>query len=794
MEQKSTKVLNGTKVMHKTTGAFEDHAQWWYKFIPLSIISLFTAVFYYPSLRYPFQFDDLANITKKYEIRFCDFKALAFSNSRWLGEMLNGWNYNLGERFRFGGGGFEPFYYRVVNVSIHLLTGIVFFFLVHKICTINKTNSFLRKRALWIASFASTLFLLHPVQSQTVSYVIQARLEGLVCFFVLATILSFMYAITSKSTLSTVILYALGLGLGVVSCGTKEIVIVAPLLFALVDWFFIAQGDWNDFKSRLWLHITYLLIVVGSILFYLNRSNILSKFVGLRSHITNNRGNILTESPTDLIKPLHFLISEFKVVLHYLFIFFVPYGLSVEYDWKMSHSFLSPDSFFPFLILAGMALYSLNYLKKNPTSLPVFSLWWFLIAIAPRSTIIPSPELVCDYKTYLASAGIFLFMAAGLVWLMDKALEKIAEEDEAIRYVQRLTTVVACAAMLGAGTQWRNQTWETTVSFWQDIVVKAPKKARGHNNLGVALSEGGRYTEAIPHYLEAIRLDKYYSDPHSNIAVAYSVTGNDEKAIAALQEAVRIFPDYPEAHNNLGSLLLKKGEHALSEKALKNAVALRPYYGKGWFNMGRLYFEQEKFELAWDCFVKATKGDLDIPETFNILGQVALKLGKYPEAVEAFSQTRKRMGDQRAPQVEFNYANALYLSGNVKGARELFGELAQNFPNVTKFCYNYAESLLADGEPEKAHIEFSKIAQQTQDFPTAIVRAAHCLEKQGKISQAISYLSQSLDAKTTTTVQEIANQEIARLRIQEKMVEGNGSIRVSDLQNIANQAVQREQA
>ena len=130
------------------------------------VISLIagTIATYFSSLSYPFQFDDLSNITKRFALRSDNPLERWWTNTRWLGDLLNAINYQQGR--------FDPFYYRATNTLIHCLTGAIFFFLTLQIC--KKINTvFFRRHALLISSFVGGLFLLHPVQTQTTSYIIQ---------------------------------------------------------------------------------------------------------------------------------------------------------------------------------------------------------------------------------------------------------------------------------------------------------------------------------------------------------------------------------------------------------------------------------------------------------------------------------------------------------------------------------------------------------------------------------------------------------------------------------------------
>lgn len=756
---------------------------WVASVISLFALSLITFFVYFPSLSYPFQFDDLANISKKFDIRFFDWKEHFFRYSRWVGEVLNRLNYKFGEYCRFGGGGFDPYYYRFFNVFMHILTGLVLCAFVYRLFSRLSDDSFLKKYSWPISLTASALFLLHPVQTQTVSYIIQARLEGLATLFILATLWCIAVALQTNSRFVYWSSYIAGLFLAFVSCGTKEIVIVLPLLSVLIDLFFIARGDLKQVLRRAVFHGLLGVIILATLIKYI-QPDFFMKIIGMKASVANNRGNMLNDSYAHMITPWHFFISEFKVILHYLAIFFMPTGLSVEYDWKMVDGFWAIDCIFPGFVLFSMIAASVWYWFKKPKSMTVFSFAWFIIGVAPRSTFMPSPELICDYKTYLASIGVFIWMAVALMHVYEWICAyDFFSHTHSVRRVQTYAASIVCVLGLGFSAYERNLTWATPVSLWLDIVNKAPKKARGHNNLGVALSEAGRYEEALPCFVKAIMIDKQYSDPYSNAAVVYSVKGDDDRAIQCLKEAVRLNPEYAEAQNNLGSLLIKKGDLVAAELCLKNAVLIRPYYGKAWFNLGRLYLEQKENDKAWQHFVKATQGDLDTPNAYDILGQIGLQIGKYEQASVAFEEALKRSKGMYFPQTKFNLANAFFLTNRLSEARQIFEELFDRHPADHRFGYNLAETMFFQGDFKSAYPIFKSIAEQSFDIlPNAPMRTAQCLEKQGNLNEAIEYVRNILSSNKSSQVSAILTPEKQRLELAAHLKESGGVLTAQDLQ------------
>ena len=220
-----------------------------------------TLICYWPSRHYAFQFDDLANITKNYNVRLYTFKSLFYTGTRWISYWLNGIYYSIGK--------FEPASYRLGNIFTHTLLGVLVFFFLCLTLSHLKKRSFFSENAYFIALICAGLFLLHPVQTQTVSYIIQGQLEGIASFFIISMALLFWLSQHVRSELAKLLIYLLLFLLAFISPGTKEIAIVAPFLLLLVDWFLMAEGSWQEMKSRWWIHAFVGLLVWGGYIYLL---------------------------------------------------------------------------------------------------------------------------------------------------------------------------------------------------------------------------------------------------------------------------------------------------------------------------------------------------------------------------------------------------------------------------------------------------------------------------------------------------------------------------------------------
>ncbi|MCC7414770.1 MAG: tetratricopeptide repeat protein [Epsilonproteobacteria bacterium] len=736
----------------QTVPMTEPHEIAWYYWliIPLFLLSS-TLFFYSPSLPYSFQFDDIANITKHFELRHYRFWDLFFSGPRWISYWLNSIQYALGK--------FDPYFYRLFNICLHSLNGILLFFILALGLSKRNKHDFFKQHAMLLAIITSILFLLHPVQTQTVSYVIQGQLEGLAAFFMLSmTLLCMVVGYSQQKMVRLGATIAL-LALTPFACCTKEIAIITPALLLLVDWFLIAQGEYQAIKKRLWLH-GCIMLIVATIFIYFFKIDFFLDIFGLQRIAINNCGNIITHT-NSLITPFAYFISQFKVILHYLWIFVWPFSISVEYDWVLSRSFFSLDAFLPFLMLSAITYCVVRLLQRDGTHMITFGFCWFFLCILPRSSIIPSPELLVDYKTYMASCGWLFLLATAIVACGAWAQHRLALVDSKIT----LKTYVshACAVMLviplGFATMQRNRVWRSGLEFWGNILENAPGKARVQNNYGVELlQQCARPHDSIAYFSKAIALDPQYYDPYNNLAVAYLHTQQPGLALQTLQAGLKINPNHPEGYNNLASFLLQQGEYAQAESALFTALQLRPYYGKAHYNLGRLYCEQGNYELAWNHFRDACmKCDLDDDMGFSAFAKLSLILHKYDDAIFGYTKTLALLPNDQDSL--FNLGNAYFLAQQHDQALHTYERLLSHYPDDLRGWYNCAEVYFVKGYTDKALTCFKKVASHTKTFPSYYVRIAQCYAQLGQYQAAYKALDcisiQDVPQNVITMAQEV---------------------------------------
>lgn len=730
-----------------------------YSLIPPCILSLLTMLTYWPSLHYDLQFDDIANIQKHFHIRYHSLKSLWFSDSRWISYWLNSLHYSIGK--------FDTFSYRLGNLLIHTTNGALVFFVILFALLHSKGRPFFKKHAIALATVTSMLFLLHPVQTQTVSYVCQGQLEGLACMGILGMTLTFLHLCYAQTLVRKMLLCCMLFIIAAFSCCTKEIAIISPVLLLLIDWFFVAHGSWQSLKSRLILHATLFTFVVGMYIWFLKPAFFLN-ILGLQMEVKNNIGNIITQNFKETIRPWPFFISQFKVILHYLWMFIWPFNISVEYDWVLSRGFFAPDCIIPLLVLIGIALGIFRMLYTHRTHVIAFGALWFFICIAPRSSIIPSPELLVDYKTYTASIGWLFILACGIIKGLEFLISLLRDKQRRLMHKPETRALLSAAliAPFCFMTWNRNLIWSSGQLFWMNVIQNAPSKARAYNNYAVELSQNNkRYREAIPYFKKAASMDKEYSDPLNNMAVCYAHLNDIDNAILALQKSLAINPYHPEGYNNLATFYLQKKEYEATKECLDMALRMRPHYGKAYLNLGRLYAELNEPKKTLDALKKAcTIADLDNESGYQTYANIALREQEFYEAIWGY--TKALECNPQNTDAMFTLANAYFGAKQPEKAREIYNKLLTNNNHDLRLKFNIGETHLMQEDYAQALLCFKDIEPHWQMMPQIRLRLAQCYEKMDNLNAARNEL-QLLAQNTHITphIRESATQLLVQLNM-----------------------------
>jgi tetratricopeptide (TPR) repeat protein len=366
-------------------------------------------------------------------------------------------------------GGMNPWFFHLSNVIYHWLTA-CFVFLVTMRLTRDieqdKEEETLKARETrcWrIALFVAFVWALHPVQTDSVSYISGRRdiIGGLCLFLAFWAYLRFRAAQSGGPwRVGWLALSCLVYGLGILS---KESVLVLPALC----WFYDAlrEGMWEALRRRWAL---YFMVLLGgfAVLWWFAGSLLERLVLRLDWYGDSIVGNFATVA---------------RIWLHYLLLMVYPATLSADYSYNAfpaSQSFLESEVLGALAIIVSVAAAAWTFSRWRP--LIGYGALWMLITILPVSHLIPIKEIMAEHYLYVPLFGFALICGI----LFDAACGAVVVSGVwrgRALIVYGLTVVLLILA--GARVVTRNRDWADEETLWTITAQTMPRCARAHYNL-----------------------------------------------------------------------------------------------------------------------------------------------------------------------------------------------------------------------------------------------------------------------------------------------------------------------
>jgi Tfp pilus assembly protein PilF len=507
--------------------------------------------------------------------------------------------------------------YHMVNMAIHALAVLVLFGVVRRTLLLGDMSERFGQASPYLALAVAMLWAVHPLQTESVTYVVQ-RAESLMGLFYLLT----LYCVIRSSDSHAAAWSVAAVAACAMGMATKEVMVTAPLIVLLYDRTFLAGSFGQALRKRWGLYAG--LAACWALQAYLVAS-------------VGNRGGTAGFGAEDVPNWRSYGLTQFGAVLHYLRLTFWPDALCLDYDrWVAT----TPWEILPGAILvSALAAATIRGLCRGRK-------WgflgaWFLVILAPTSSILPIRDTLFEHRMYLPLAAVVSAAVLGVFLLWRKLLPKIGGfggGSAAGQWTAPWLALAIIAGALGFRTVLRNMDYRSCVALWQNAVDHYPSNSRAHGSLGFALNAHGDYDPAIGQFRQAIRFNPKFVEAYYNLGFVLSDRGELEEAIQALQYAIRLKPNHPEAYNNLGVVLYSHGKVDPAIEQFRQAIRLNPQADDAHNNLGVALQSQGKLEDAIKEFRQAIHFNAQNADAHTNLGVVLESQGQLEDAIEQFRQ------------------------------------------------------------------------------------------------------------------------------------------------------------
>ena len=574
------------------------------KFIPLLVVAA-GLLAYHNSFTSPFVFDDESSIQQNPTIRHLwpIWQALSPPPRGGVGGRPL---INLSLAFNYAFGGTAVRGYHALNLAVHILAGLTLLGIVRRTLLQPSLRERFGAVADELALATALLWTVHPLQTESVTCIIQ-RSESIMGLFYLLTLYCFIRGAESQRPGLWPSLAVAACLLGMLS---KEVMVTAPVMALLYDRTFVSGTFREAWRRRrllylalasTWIPLGYLVIITGS-------------ESGMRGFGTG-------------VSWWQYALIQLRAIVLYLRLALWPHPLVVDYGPVLTSGVVGipPQALVVALLLAGT----------------VVSLWrwpavgflgaWFLAILAPSSSVVPLVgQAMAEHRMYLPLAAVVVLGVMGI---------------HAVAGRRTIEVAVVLAIALAFLTVRRNQDYRSELAIWDDTVAKCPRNPRAHHNLGLALSRIGKIQEAIGHYEQALRIQPDSPEAHCNLGNALAQAGGVGEAIRHYEQALRIRPGYVEARNNLGTALLQAGRVQEAIVQFDLALRIKPDFAEAHHNLGLALLRIGRIQEAIGHCEQALRIQPDYAEAHCNLGNALFRLGRLQEAMGHWEQALRSKPD-----------------------------------------------------------------------------------------------------------------------------------------------------
>jgi len=522
--------------------------------------------------------------------------------------------------------------YHLTNILLHVLVSLAIYWLVILLFS-NRTLA-------WVTS---VLFIVHPVQTEAVSY-ISGRGDLLSALFMLLCIIFYIIQLGTRDWR----LFIIMLSSYTLSILSKENAIILPVLLLLYHYVFK-----NKIKLRL------LAPIVGIAFFYLLLRPIRTTALLFDFNIFLKR-----------------IPGFFVAITNYLRILFLPIDLHMEYGNRLFR-FMNPKAIFGFV--ASFILLSQAFKKSHTNKLFVFSVCWFFIALLPHSSVYPVCAFyMAEHWLYFSSLGFFLILASLALLLYNRNKSKI--------YFNVL--IICLVSIFSFLSISQNKYWNNQISFYKRTLKYTPDSARIYNNLCQAYIAGANYSEAVKACRRAIDIKSNFPEAYCNLGDIYKELGNNAGAEVSYNKAIKINPKFTAAYFQLGELYSSTGKNEEAIKEYEHIIEIDPGSTDAYNRLCEIYLRINDNVKALQICKKSLQFNSGEAIRHYNLGRAYDNLGEKQNAIEAYSKAIKI--NPNYLEAYNNIASVYADTGAIEKAIELWNKIIEIDKNFAVAHFNLA--------------------------------------------------------------------------------------------------------
>ncbi len=497
--------------------------------------------------------------------------------------------------------------YHFLNLLVHLGSGLTLFGILRRTLSTARLRGRFGAWSSGVALAIASLWVVHPLQTAAVTYVVQ-RAEALMGLFLLLTLYCAIRAWDGSRAWVAGAAAACALGMG-----SKETMVAAPLIVLLWDWTFVDEPQALRRRAGLYAALAASWIVLAAVVD--------------GNHRSNAAGFGFAGWPW-----WRYLLTQTAVVTHYVRLSIVPQPLVLDYEWPAARV---AEVWPQLLLIGGLTAATIwGVARRAPLG---FVGGAFFLVLAPTSSVLPIvTEVAAEHRMYIPLAAVLSVVAIAIRELLVRRSPTVS----------RAVGIGLTLAAVTTGTVWtraRNLDYQDYERIWLDTIVKRPGNVRARNNYATALVARGRYAEAESHLRLAVAADPAAVEAQQTLGVALCAQGRCDEGLPHLEAAAVLAPSSADAQRNLAEAYASRGAMRAAVERYERALALRPedlllLNRVGWIlatDPGAARDGARAIALAERAVRVSNRQDV---ESLDTLAAAYAEVGRFEEAVKSVGE------------------------------------------------------------------------------------------------------------------------------------------------------------
>jgi len=558
--------------------------------------------------------------------------------------------------------GAEPWAHHAVNLAIHIAAALVLFGIVRRTLERQRVRALTVAQSTWWALAAALLWLVHPLQTESVTYIVQ-RAESLMGLLLFLSVYCAIRAVGARHRFWWQVAAVAACFLGV---GSKQTAVFVPLLVLLHDYTF------SQPKTKWSRPVFYLILAAPIWIFLLTHSGAMSvRF--------------------EPVRYLSYALAQPAVVLHYLRLTLWPDDLFLYVNTTLFHAQSVAGVVVPATILVMVFVATIYCIAQRHWL--GFMGGWFFITLGPTSSFFDANDLIQEHRMYVPLAALAVLAVVGGEFAVRAVTPYLPARRRAAVEAALLTVVV-----LGLGIRTYVRNWD----YHHEFAVIHPADLHGD------------YTILADHYLskdgliqaEASKARAMLSSPdrdtrdvsfaHFILGLAYERRSELQKAAEELEHVVALEPDFAYGHHWLGMVLQREGDLTGAMGHLESAIRIEPTFVYAYKELALVRKEQGDTAAASDLLHQALRVDPNFGEAYYELGTIAANRGDQKEAAGQFRRAIRSQPDF-AP-AHYELAMILDQWGDAAGSAAHLQQAVRSAPNMAAAQHKLARLLTEQGD------------------------------------------------------------------------------------------------